>query len=335
MTVPVRERRARIDPALRAEIANAAPLVYADGGAPSEDRPPHVRAASAIRRQCERLVVVQDDVNILAIHGDGGADAVLLPVGEGGLRAFGDDRGNKRAKMDLEACAALPDGRLVAFGSGSTRRRQRLVVLEVTGAAHLVDASPLYEALRAHTAFSGSELNLEGVVLVGDRLRLFQRGNGSPRGDLAAVSATADLDLEAFLCFLAACAAAPPAAAVAPALLAIVRYDLGTIAGTPLGFTDAALTADGIVAFVACAEASADTFHDGAVLGCRFGVIEGEDVRTADILDATGAPTRLKLEGIESTDHPSRFVVVADMDRPHEPATLAELRVNDGGSLRR
>jgi len=320
MTVPVRVLRARVDPALRAVIASPASLVYADGGAPGDDRPPQVRAASAVRRQGERLVVVQDDVNILALHADGGAGAVLLPVGDGGLRAFGEDRGNKAAKMDLEACAALPDGRLVAFGSGSTRRRERLVVLDVAGAAHIVDASPLYAALREHTAFSGSELNLEGAVVVGDRLRLFERGNGAARGDLAPVNATADLDLDDFLRFLAACASAP-ATAAPPVLLAIVCFELGAVAGTPLGFTDAALTVDGHVAFVACAEASPDTFNDGAVLGSRFGLITGDDVRTADIRDESGVPTYLKLEGIESTHDATRYIVVADMDRPHEPAT--------------
>ncbi len=33
------------------------------------------------------------------------------------------DRGNKAAKMDIEACVVLPDGRLLAIGSGSTPAR--------------------------------------------------------------------------------------------------------------------------------------------------------------------------------------------------------------------
>lgn len=321
-----RALRARVDPALRAVITRLQPLTYADGGAPDDDRPPHVRAASAIRRQGDRLIVVQDDINVLALHRDGLVEALLLPRGEGGLRAFGDDRGNKRAKMDLEACAALPDGRLIAFGSGSTRRRDRLVLVEHDTPPRIVDATPLYRGLRAATAFSGSELNLEGALVVGDRLRLFQRGNGTAREGLLPVSATADLDLVAFLAWLDGAATG---SGVAPGLVDIAVFDLGTLAGTPLGFTDAALTTDGRVAFVACAEASPDTFNDGEVAGCRFGFIDGDDVRTCDVVDAEGAPAVIKLEGLESTEDPSRFLVVADMDRADEAALLADLAVSD------
>lgn len=80
-----------------------------------------MRAASAVCRSGGRLVIIQDDTNVLTYrHDDGHTEAVLLPAGEGGRRTFDGWQGNKHAKMDLEACAALPDGRLVALGSGST-----------------------------------------------------------------------------------------------------------------------------------------------------------------------------------------------------------------------
>jgi hypothetical protein len=315
---------AHLDPSLRAVLGPTTPLLYASGAAPLHDRPAHIRAASAVRRLGDRLVIVQDDVNVLALHlvaGDGrGSVPVLLPRGEGGARVFGDERGNKRAKMDLEACAALPDGRLVAMGSGSTPARERLVVLEASGAVRVVDGAPLYRALRAATAFAGSELNVEGAVVLGDRLRLFQRGNGAVRGDLAPINATGDLDLAAFVRFIDGAGAAPP-------LGEIMRFDLGAIGATPLGFTDATVLADGRVAFVACAEASPDTFRDGEVLGCRFGVVEAGEARACDVLDASGARSTLKLEGLEASDDPGRLHVVADRDRHDEPALLADLVV--------
>lgn len=312
---------ARVDPGLRAVLGPPTPLVYADGGSPADDRPAHVRAASAVRRQHGRLVIVQDDVNVLALRGPEVAP-VLLPVGEGGRRVFGDDRGNKRAKMDLEACATLPDGRLVAFGSGSTGARERLVVLELGGATRVVDGSPLYRALRAVTAFAGSELNVEGAVVVGDRLRLVQRGNGAARGELVAVDAIGDVELDAFVRWLDGTGACP-------GLVAVTPFDLGVAGagGTRFGFTDATVLPDGRLAFVACAEASPDTYRDGEVVGCRFGVVEGGQARTCDVVEASGAPTRLKLEGIEAREDPGTLDVVADLDRPHEPALLAELRV--------
>ncbi len=45
----------------------------------------------------------------------------------------------------------------------------------------LVEASSLYAMLRAERRFSGSEMNMEGAALVGNVVRLFNRGNGAAR----------------------------------------------------------------------------------------------------------------------------------------------------------
>jgi hypothetical protein len=100
----------------------------------------------------------------------------------------------------------------------------------------------------------------------------------------------------------------------------------------PFGFTDAAVTADGRVAFLACAEDTEDALIDGPVMGCRFGWLDAESrsVVMTDIVDGAGQPTHLKLEGIETRqDDGSVFDVVADMDRGHEPAQIAELVVRE------
>ena len=53
--------------------------------------------------------------------------------------------------------------------------------------------------------------------------------------------------------------------------------------------------------------------------------------QVADVIESDGTATALKLEGIEPRPGSSRvFDVVADMDRPDQPAWLAELRVGDG-----
>ena len=126
--------------------------------------------------------------------------AVTLPPGEGGLRQFDDVRGNKRFKLDLEACAAVPDGRggetLVAFGSGSTPRRER--VLLVAGVAEgeprveLRDAAGFYARLREAAEFAGSELNVEGAAWRDERMVLLNRGNGAPSADRHAVDAVCE-----------------------------------------------------------------------------------------------------------------------------------------------
>jgi hypothetical protein len=80
--------------------------------------------------------VVQDDANFLALvdPATGLADAVTLPAGVGGRRTFSKAEGTKEHKLDLEACCLVDDPRrparavLVAFGSGSTDRREQVVV---------------------------------------------------------------------------------------------------------------------------------------------------------------------------------------------------------------
>jgi len=127
------------DPALRARVVRSIPLLYADGAYAALDRPAHVRAGSGIAWIGGLLAVVQDDANFIALVDPASYDvrALTLPAGEGGVRLFGSDRGNKQLKLDLEACVALPDGpggeMLVAFGSGSTPQRERIVLVDTPG----------------------------------------------------------------------------------------------------------------------------------------------------------------------------------------------------------
>lgn len=320
---------ARESAQLSAILRGARPLRYRPAAARA-DLPDHVRAASAIRRLGNRLVVVQDDVSALALLDMGSLEAepLLLPAGIGVARVFDDEHGNKKLKMDLEACTVLPDGRLVAFGSGSSPRRERLVVLDPTGtSAGLVDASPLYSRLRTLADAHGAELNLEGAVVRDSVLWLVQRGHG--KRPTAQWNAFVALDLDTFCRWL-------EGAGRLPDVVAIIELDVGrSNDGVPFGLTDATVTSDNRLAFLACAEDSADVRSDGPVQGCRFGLLDvgtGEAVAT-DVCDAAGGPTMLKLEGIETRLGQSQaYDVVADVDRPDEPAILAELLVSEGMS---
>jgi hypothetical protein len=68
---------------------------------------------------------------------------------------------------------------------------------------------------------------------------------------------------------------------------------------------------------------------DGVVVGVFLGLLEGEQARLIDIVDALGQPCLLKLEGIEADpDDPLRFDdVVADVDDPAAPALSATLEL--------
>jgi hypothetical protein len=127
-------------PRLRTELAARRALRYATNTGSASGIASHVRAASAIRRLGSRLIVIQDDVNALALaDASRGFKLLVLPLGADGHRSFDDTIGNKHLKMDLEAAVVLSDGRVLAFGSGSAEARESIVVVESeTGACTIV-----------------------------------------------------------------------------------------------------------------------------------------------------------------------------------------------------
>lgn len=325
----------QLDPGFFARIVAHRPLLYRGGADAAEDRPAYVRAGSGVAWIGDRLAVIQDDAHFVALVDPetGMADAVALPADEKGRRLFDDTRGSKHLKQDLESCFARHEGEsvtLVALGSGSTVLRTRIARLHFAspGAApevRVIEAAPLYRALIADRRFSGSALNVEGAVARGDELWLFQRGNGAPDAEGPAVNAIGRLSLRDFDRFLAGDPVPPP-------LIDVVEVDLGSENGVPYGFTDATLTPDGDVLFLASAEDSQDTVSDGAVFGTRIGIVDRAGrIRTGMLLDERGAPSRLKAEAIALDPRdPTRAWLVVDLDDPAQPSELLEVRLTRG-----
>lgn len=309
-------RRAVHDPTLRARVIDVRPLHYAAGADAALDRPAHVRAGSALARVGSRLVVVQDDASFFAVWDGAVVDSVALPS-DGGQRSFDDARGNKAAKLDLEAAFALPDGTVFALGSGSTRARERIAVLEPNGSAQLFAAPAFYEALRADAAFAGSELNLEGIALFEGGLVLFQRGNGAPRGELLPRDATARVSLDGWRAFVAG--------GPVPPIEDVVEWDLGSIDGVRLTFTDG-VGAFGTLHYLAAAEASPDAVADGPVAGVALGVL-GETPRYAIVEDERGRFLG-KAEGLafDPSDRRRAYLVI-DRDDPERAAELCTVQL--------
>ncbi|MDF1504061.1 hypothetical protein, partial [Roseisolibacter sp. H3M3-2] len=316
------------------------PLRFAAGADDAFDRPAHVRAGSGLAAVGARVAVVQDDAAFVALAdpATGLADAVTLPADDDGRRRFEAARGNKQRKYDLEACLVLPagrDARLLAFGSGSTPRRERVLLATFPGGApdpvltrdERRGALPVYGALRAHPAFAGRELNVEGAVPLGGRVRLFGRGNGAATGggsDAPATSATCEVAVDALLAFLLDGAPLPP-------LLDGRRYRLGDLDGAPLHFTDAAALPDGRVLYAAAAEDTPNAYDDGEVAGSALGLLAPDGAaRWAPLLGPDGAPFRGKVEGVlprdaaRPDDPPGavRLWVVTDPDDVEAPSTL-------------
>lgn len=323
---------ARQDPALVARVVSVRPLHYTAGPDTALDRPAHVRAGSSLARLGDSLVVFQDDANFVALIDPRGEDvrAVPLPVGQGGLRLFDDRRGNKRFKLDLEACVAIPyahEELLLAFGSGSSPLRERVAVIwDAAGDAPdvaLHDAARLYAALRGARDFAGSDLNVEGAVFLGDRVRLFGRGNGAARDDLPPIDATCDLAWPALWEHLLDPLTVPP-----PRPAAIVQYQLGAIGGLRLSFTDAA-AGHGLLIFSAAAEDSPDATRDGPVAGSALGVVDSPGrARWTELRDQSGGRFSGKVEGVTlAPETPARAYVIVDRDDPDLPSELCEVEL--------
>lgn len=323
--------------AARATITARVPVHYTAGARPDLDLPAHVRAGSALCWVGERLAIVQDDVRCVALLDPARGDCVAVPLAAGhdGARLFDAGRGNKKHKLDLEACVSWTDARgaaVLALGSGSTARRETMVELRIGLEGVIVvreiHAPRFYARLRETTAFAGSELNIEGAVLLDDNqtLRLFQRGNGARCNGLEPIDATIDVDFVALLQGLARDDVAEPM------LTNLRQYDLGRTDGARITFTDAARDGDRVM-FLASAEDSPDAYNDGPVTGVFVGWIEpsGEIDAMARVLDSSGAPFVLKAEGLAlDRTHTGRAWVVLDRDAPDVASDLCTLEFTRG-----
>jgi hypothetical protein len=322
---------ARYDPALKARIVRRMPLLYDDDPDPTVERLPYVRAGSSLACVHEYVAVVQDNANFVALINltTGRARSLALPASAHGDRIFDHDHANTEQKFDLEACVVIPgDGEslLVTLGSGSQPQRERIVVVrwpdDGAPEARVFDGSAFYATLRSQHDFSGSALNVEGAIyLGGDRVRLFERGNGVPHDGLQPVDATGDLAWSALWAHLHDPVHLPPQ------LENIVQYQLGTLDDHRLNFSDADAV-DEVMVYSASAEESATGGKDGAIGGSVLGVIDADGAWWARITSEDGSAFKGKIEGVSSgRGDPYEVYFVVDDDKD-EPSSLFEVKLS-------
>lgn len=278
-------------------------MVYEDGPSEEEDRPPHVRAASGLSAFREYLAVIQDDANWLAlIDAEQRVLAVPLPPGPSGARTFSSERGNQDDKYDLEACITVPGEKgfeLIGFSSGSRPGREWILRVQEDSAssqandlnAEFIQASRFYQSLRSNTDFCGAGLNIEGAVAIDEeRIMLFQRGNAEPTDGLEPVDSTAEISWAALAEHLA-----DPEHVTPPPLENVTAYDLGSLDGVRLTFSDAEHLGDGRVLY----SASAEDGDSDRIAGSVLGVIEPDGrVCWTELTDQDGTAFRGKIEGL-------------------------------------
>lgn len=264
-----------------------------------------ISAASGLLARGDELITIADDELFAAVFDQHGALRRRIALLAGELPERHAER--KRQKPDFESLASLPDGRVLALGSGSTRTRMRSVCFDpaLPGDHVTADWSPLYAALSR----TMPELNIEGAAVQSDRLWLAQRGNG-PSGQNACI----ELDLDRVR---AAFVAREPI--TARALIAVHPVRLGRIDGTALSLTDLAPhpSTDRLL-FSAAAEPSASTYDDAPTSGSAIGVL---DLRGAVVSEHRATPV-CKLEGIALSSAGDALWLVADPDDRAQRAPL-------------
>jgi len=277
--------------------------------APAEGRPAHVAAASGVARRGDHVYVIGDDQRFLA-------EFSLSSPGPGTLRwvleAEGDDKPDVEALTVLPPFPGHPYGALLGLGSGSAPARDRGFAWALGADGDLVgdpaqlDLGPVY-ALLSHEV---DALNVEGACVMGDRLWLLHRGNRGQRTNVVA-----ELSLAALLRSLAGDRRVDP-----HELAAVRAYDLGTLDGVGLTFSDATPIAGDLLVFTASAEATGESGPDGAIRGSVVGTIgtDGE-VRRLRTIDR-----RYKVEGVHATIDTGvlDFLFVCDQDDPDTPSPL-------------
>ncbi len=285
-------------------------------------RPPYISAASGLVRHGGYLYIVADDENHMAVfrHNDT-APGHVVRLFDGDLP--NEHKARKKQKPDFEALVRLPPfgpyahGALLACGSGSktNRRRGALIGLAADGslaeAPHGVDMTFLMTPLEAEFG----KLNIEGVIVANDELRVFQRGNKGLKRNAMIRFTLADV---------LASLIGGDGRTVTP--ISHRGVDLGDVAGIPLTFTDAAGLPNGDMAFSAVAEDTDNSYTDGACGGAAIGVLDAD----GELRWMTHITEAHKVEGIDARiiDGGLHLLLVTDADDISIPAGLFSTAVN-------
>lgn len=270
--------------------------------ATEKGRPPYVAAASGLLRAGQDWLVIPDDELALAAFSalDDAAPGRLITLFPGTLPL--DPKARKKAKPDCEGLLAIGDW-IVAIPSGSKPNRTQGAAVRTHdyGGGREVSFHKLY----GEVLFDGRR-NFEGACVRGNEVLMFQRGNS-----LGGVNAIVALAADGFLDRI------NDGRSISKKIVrTVTTYELGSLHGVPLGFTDAATLPDGRILFAAAAEATKDAVDDGVITGSVLGTI-GRDGKIGAMHELARV---LKVEGVHTDG--VHVWLVTDGDDLTQPAVL-------------
>jgi len=284
--------RALEDPSLAALVVASHPLLGVTGG-------------SALLDVDGRLLAIHDDAfRVSWIDPESLLVTPQILQGDGAPLAKPD-------KPDFECAVRTADGAVYVLGSGSTAKRCIVARIDAGNAVTLRQRPALYRSIEKALG-SGERPNIEGAIIVGERLRLFNRAAGHTP------NASVDLSIAVLH-------------GRESRVLALQVFELGTLHDVRLGFTDAALLPDGRSLFLAAAEDAPDAIADGPVAGSVVGLLEpgstGVAARWTRLLGTDGQPSPYKVEGVVVDRDVRGAWLLTDSDDPRVPASLLRIEL--------
>lgn len=159
----------------------------------------------------------------------------------------------KKDKSDFEAVTEY-EGKIYVFGSGSTEKRNKMVTMDSKSKEIIAttDLSDLYLAMQSFAELPENDLNIEGVLYDGTEWFFFNRGNGAKGKNIVFTVQGKNLTEEFNII--------------------ATEFKLPEINSVQSSFTDAVRVGEYIY-FLAAAENTTSTYHDGSVAGSLIGRI--------------------------------------------------------------
>jgi len=197
----------------------------------------------------------------------------------------------KKDKYDFESITQK-GSKFYLFGSGSTSKRNKRITYNLENKeVKENDLSEIYGKLKKVTSVSDEDLNIEGALFYNENWHLFQRGNGAQsKNGIFKINCHTE-----------------------PVEVQFVSISLPTIQNIEATFTDAILVEDKIY-FLATAEDTISTYHDGEILGSIIGRMDSKTMKidfTKKISDSH------KFEGLtlyHKTEDKIEFLLCEDND---------------------
>lgn len=213
----------------------------------------------------------------------------------------------KKSKPDFEALAQYGDS-MYLFGSGSTPNRTTMIQMnaETKAITKVLNLSALYKRMQSLAGIDTENFNIEGVVYTGAAWHFFNRGNGNFGKNIIFTVQNKDLTSNSKITF--------------------TEFKLPQISGTPTSFTDAIVVEDKFY-FLAAAENTNSTYHDGEIAGSMIGCI---DIQTMKIEFTREISARHKFEGLTLKHHTAdelSFLLCEDNDSDQLQADIYLLKL--------